>query len=95
VTVLEGEMEFEIAGHIHHPEVGEELLIRPGRSTRRGTSARPRHAGCTGTNARKPLTSTSSGVPSGFGGVVFPGCLRLSVPGRFRRSSRCSPGGVP
>jgi quercetin dioxygenase-like cupin family protein len=27
VTVLEGQMEFEVAGVIHHPQVGEELLI--------------------------------------------------------------------
>ena len=27
VIVLEGEMEFEIAGNVHHPKVGEELLI--------------------------------------------------------------------
>ena len=27
VTVLEGEMEFEIAGEVCHPKLGEELLI--------------------------------------------------------------------
>ena len=27
VIVLEGEMEFEFAGQVHHPEPGEELLI--------------------------------------------------------------------
>jgi quercetin dioxygenase-like cupin family protein len=30
VTVLEGEMEFEVAGKVHHPQVGEELLIPAG-----------------------------------------------------------------
>ncbi len=30
VTVLEGEMEFEIAGKVHHPKIGEELLIPAG-----------------------------------------------------------------
>jgi quercetin dioxygenase-like cupin family protein len=30
VTVLEGQMEFEIAGSVHHPKVGEELLIPAG-----------------------------------------------------------------
>ena len=27
VTVLHGQMEFEIAGKVHHPKPGEELLI--------------------------------------------------------------------
>jgi quercetin dioxygenase-like cupin family protein len=27
VIVLEGEMEFEIEGEVHHPKIGEELLI--------------------------------------------------------------------
>jgi mannose-6-phosphate isomerase-like protein (cupin superfamily) len=27
VIVLEGKMEFEIAGQVRHPEIGEELLI--------------------------------------------------------------------
>ena len=27
VTVLEGQMEFEVEGQVHHPQVGEELLI--------------------------------------------------------------------
>ena len=27
VIVLEGEMEFEIEGQVHHPKIGEELLI--------------------------------------------------------------------
>ena len=27
VIVLEGEMEFEVEGKVHHPESGEELLI--------------------------------------------------------------------
>lgn len=27
VMVLEGEMEFEIAGEVHHPAIGQELLI--------------------------------------------------------------------
>ena len=27
VTVLEGEMEFEVEGQIHHPKIGDELLI--------------------------------------------------------------------
>ena len=27
ITVLEGEMEFEVEGQVHHPQVGEELLI--------------------------------------------------------------------
>ncbi len=27
VTVLQGQMEFEVAGRVYHPEVGEELLI--------------------------------------------------------------------
>jgi len=27
VTVLEGEMEFEVEGEVHHPQQGEELLI--------------------------------------------------------------------
>ena len=30
VTVLEGEMEFEIGGKVYHPEIGEELLIPTG-----------------------------------------------------------------
>jgi mannose-6-phosphate isomerase-like protein (cupin superfamily) len=30
VVVLEGEMEFEIAGRVCHPKVGEELLIPAG-----------------------------------------------------------------
>lgn len=30
VILLEGEMEFEIDGNIHHPKVGEELLIAAG-----------------------------------------------------------------
>jgi len=30
VTVLEGEMEFEVAGQVHRPQVGEELLIPAG-----------------------------------------------------------------
>jgi quercetin dioxygenase-like cupin family protein len=30
VTVLEGQEEFEIAGKLHHPQVGEELLIPAG-----------------------------------------------------------------
>ena len=30
VLVLEGKMEFEIAGEIHHPQIGEELLIPAG-----------------------------------------------------------------
>lgn len=30
VTVLEGQMEFEVAGQLHHPKVGEELLIPAG-----------------------------------------------------------------
>jgi quercetin dioxygenase-like cupin family protein len=30
VTVLEGEMEFEIAGKVQHPKPGEELLIPAG-----------------------------------------------------------------
>ena len=30
VTVLEGEMEFEVAGVVHHPQPGEELLIPAG-----------------------------------------------------------------
>jgi len=30
VTVLEGEMEFEIAGRVEHPKAGEELLIPAG-----------------------------------------------------------------
>jgi quercetin dioxygenase-like cupin family protein len=30
VTVLEGEMEFEVAGKVHHPKIGEELLIPAG-----------------------------------------------------------------
>jgi quercetin dioxygenase-like cupin family protein len=32
VTVLEGEMEFEIAGQLHHPRLGDELLIPAGAS---------------------------------------------------------------
>ena len=40
--VLEGDMEFEIAGKVEHPRAGEELLIRPSPCTRRETSARPR-----------------------------------------------------
>jgi quercetin dioxygenase-like cupin family protein len=31
VTVLEGQMEFEIAAHVHHPKPGDELLIPAGR----------------------------------------------------------------
>jgi mannose-6-phosphate isomerase-like protein (cupin superfamily) len=30
VTVLGGEMEFEVAGQVHHPKIGEELLIPAG-----------------------------------------------------------------
>ena len=30
VTVLEGRMEFEVAGNIHHPQPGDELLIPAG-----------------------------------------------------------------
>ena len=30
VIVLEGEMEFEVAGTMHHPKPGEELLILAG-----------------------------------------------------------------
>ena len=30
VIVLEGEMEFEMAGDVHHPQPGEELLIPAG-----------------------------------------------------------------
>ena len=30
VTVLDGEMEFEISGQVNHPEPGEELLIPAG-----------------------------------------------------------------
>ena len=30
VIVLEGEMEFEVAGTMHHPKPGEELLIPAG-----------------------------------------------------------------
>ena len=30
VIVLDGEMEFEVAGEIRHPKVGEELLIPAG-----------------------------------------------------------------
>jgi quercetin dioxygenase-like cupin family protein len=30
VLVLEGEMEFEITGQVHHPQIGEELLIPAG-----------------------------------------------------------------
>ena len=41
VVLLEGEMEFEVEGRLHHPQVGEELLIPAGavHSTRNiGTS---------------------------------------------------------
>jgi quercetin dioxygenase-like cupin family protein len=30
VTVLEGDMEFEVEGRVHHPQPGEELLIPAG-----------------------------------------------------------------
>lgn len=30
VIVLEGEMKFEIAGDVHHPSVGDEILIPAG-----------------------------------------------------------------
>ena len=30
VSVLEGDMEFEVAGRVHHPKPGEELLIPAG-----------------------------------------------------------------
>src|SRR5579872_3526731 len=30
VTVLEGQMEFEVAGKVYHPKAGEELLIPAG-----------------------------------------------------------------
>jgi quercetin dioxygenase-like cupin family protein len=30
LIVLEGEMEFEVAGEVHHPEHGKELLIPAG-----------------------------------------------------------------
>jgi len=30
VTVLEGDMEFEVQGRVHHPQPGEELLIPAG-----------------------------------------------------------------
>jgi quercetin dioxygenase-like cupin family protein len=32
VTVLEGDMEFDVAGRLHHPHVGEELLIPAGQT---------------------------------------------------------------
>jgi quercetin dioxygenase-like cupin family protein len=32
VTVLEGDMEFEVAGRVHRPHVGEELLIPAGQT---------------------------------------------------------------
>jgi quercetin dioxygenase-like cupin family protein len=32
VTVLEGHMEFEVAGRVHRPHVGEELLISAGQT---------------------------------------------------------------
>lgn len=31
VMVIEGEMEFEVAGAVHHPKPGEELFIPAGR----------------------------------------------------------------
>jgi quercetin dioxygenase-like cupin family protein len=30
ITMLEGDMEFEVAGQVHHPQGGEELLIPAG-----------------------------------------------------------------
>lgn len=30
VTVLEGDMEFEVGGEVHHPQQGEELFIPAG-----------------------------------------------------------------
>lgn len=30
VTVLEGDMEFEVAGRVHHPQPGDELLLPAG-----------------------------------------------------------------
>jgi quercetin dioxygenase-like cupin family protein len=30
VTVLEGQMEFEVAGVVHHPQISQELLIPAG-----------------------------------------------------------------
>jgi quercetin dioxygenase-like cupin family protein len=30
VTVLEGQMEFAVAGIVHHPQIGQELLIPAG-----------------------------------------------------------------
>jgi quercetin dioxygenase-like cupin family protein len=49
VVVLEGEMEFEIAGQVHHPAVGD--LRAP--STRHETSAGPPPAGFTAMLARQ------------------------------------------
>jgi quercetin dioxygenase-like cupin family protein len=41
VLVLEGDVEFEIAGKVHHPKIGEKLLIPAGttRSTDRSRSS--------------------------------------------------------
>ena len=56
VIVLEGDMEFEVEGEVHHPQPGEELFIRPGRFTRRGTSTIRRLAGCMGIGAKRDAT---------------------------------------
>jgi hypothetical protein len=49
VMVITGEVEFEVAGQVHRPAPGEELLIRRGR----GTSAEASRAGCTATDNRR------------------------------------------
>src|SRR5260370_1961113 len=41
VTVLEGEMEFEVAGKVLHPQVGEELLIPAATLPSQRTTGRP------------------------------------------------------
>src|SRR5208337_3709643 len=50
VVVLEGEMEFEIAGQVCHPAIGEELLILLMPSIPHVTSGRPPPAGSTATS---------------------------------------------
>ena len=50
VVVLDGEMEFEVAGQVCYPVIGEELLILLVPSTRHATSGRPLPAGSTATS---------------------------------------------
>ena len=67
VTVLEGQMEFEVAGHVQRPHVGEKLLD-PGwhDPLAAETSAGPSACdGCTGTGGRRAWWESHPG--SGHG----------------------------